>query len=482
MNIHKLKCINNLDIELPIDRGLYAITGLNGSGKSTIAACVSSLFYDFQMNEYFGPTDPDASISFELNGAKKTWVKQPGWKKNHVGYIEIKGFFEGSLIFGNRFKDTAFEKVLRLEKVKTKQLSPADEFIRCNLGEILQGDKDYYEKLFYLNDRSYFKGTIFFYEKNGRRVSQFHMSTGENLLISILNSLLIRINDRNELDKPCLVILDEIELALHPSSLKRLVHLLEDMSVTYNYTIYFSTHSLELISSISPSNIFYIERHSDDSIEIINPCYPAYATRMLYDHSGYDNVIMVEDDLAKAIIDYILRREKMLNGKLVYVLPCGGWCNVLDLAQDVVRYKLLGKISSVSAILDGDVKQEIEGYKRNKGITNNVQIGFLPVESLEKYLRHVLYAEVDQKFFRTLNDYLFLQRSLTEIIDEYKKSPKMNSDKDGKELYKLIEKELKERRIGRDKLVEMTMEHIVNTNKENVNKIVNHLRKFLNIK
>ncbi len=35
MTINKIKSIDNLEIELPIGRGLYAITGQNGSGKST---------------------------------------------------------------------------------------------------------------------------------------------------------------------------------------------------------------------------------------------------------------------------------------------------------------------------------------------------------------------------------------------------------------------------------------------------------------
>jgi hypothetical protein len=60
------------------------------------------------------------------------------------------------------------------------------------------------------------------------------------------------------------------------------------MSDQYIYAIYFSTHSIELIGGIKPDNIFFMERHADGSVEILNPCYPAYATRILYDHSGYD--------------------------------------------------------------------------------------------------------------------------------------------------------------------------------------------------
>lgn len=38
MHISKIKCIRDLTIELPIECGLYAKTGQNGSGKSTIVA------------------------------------------------------------------------------------------------------------------------------------------------------------------------------------------------------------------------------------------------------------------------------------------------------------------------------------------------------------------------------------------------------------------------------------------------------------
>src|SRR5690606_18929657 len=164
-----------------------------------------------------------------------------------------------------------------------------------------------------------FYGDIFYYEIKGKIVSQFHMSTGENLLISILNSLNIRNSDRTTLNIPCILLLDEIELALHPSSLKRLVIFLKEISNRFNYAVYFSTHSLELISSIKPDNIYFLDRHSDHSLELINPCYPAYATRMLYDHTGYDYIILVEDDLAREIIKRLLKKNSLWGNKLIYI-------------------------------------------------------------------------------------------------------------------------------------------------------------------
>ena len=482
VNIHKIKCIEDFEISFPIERGLYAITGQNGSGKSTIAACASSVFFNLPMKQYFGNTAEDASITFQLGSSKRSWQKINGsWAKASEGPdMNIKGFFEGSLIFGNRFKDMTYDNINRLESIDQSKLIKASDFVRKNMGIILQGDENFYEKLWMVSHNyDKFKGNIFFYEKNGKRISQFHMSTGENLLVSVLNSLYIRNNDRASLGKPCILFLDEIELALHPSSLKRLLQFLEDMARQYNYAVYFSTHSLEIVGSISPSHIFYIVRHADNTLEVINPCYPAYATRILFDNNGYDKVILVEDDLAKAIVWRLLRDKQLLNSKLVHILPCGGYTNVIDLANDVVRFNLLGRTASICIVLDGDAKNNVQDYMSNKGIANNIPLNFLPIESLEKFLKSKLHDNVDHSLFRSLNDYIFHNKSLDDLISEYKQSCK-TEDKNGKELYKIIEKELASMRVDRTILVEHIVKHLFDRNDLSLQKLSVFLEKQLN--
>lgn len=167
MNIHKIKCINNLEIEFPTEKGLYAITGQNGSGKSTIVACASSVFFNMRMNDYFGKTDEDAYITFELGNSKRSWKKTDHkWIKASDGVMNIKGFYEGSLIFGNRFRDTSYDKLRIIETIDANKLIPANDFIRKNLGQILQGDSNFYEKLWFVSSNyEKFDGTVFFYEK-----------------------------------------------------------------------------------------------------------------------------------------------------------------------------------------------------------------------------------------------------------------------------------------------------------------------------
>lgn len=483
MKINKIKSIQSLEIALPIQKGLYAITGQNGSGKSTLVTCASSVFFRLPMHDYFGKTADDASISFDLNGATRSWSKIDGkWKSDYSGNMEIKGFYEGSIIFGNRFKNTSYELLKKLDRITGSILKEAPEFIRTNLGIILHNNIAFYEKLYYLNGRSVnenerFNGDIFYYQKGDNRVSQFHMSTGENLLVSVLNSINIRNNDRANLTKPCVLFLDEIELALHPSSLKRLVFFLKEISSKYNYAIYFSTHSIELISAINPDNIFFMNRYPDNSIEVLNPVYPAYATRILYDHAGYDYIVLVEDDLAKEIIKRILRKYSLLGNKLVHVLPCGGFSNVIELAREVVSSNLVGKISNISVILDADIKVDAEAYLAKNSIANNIPLNYLPIESLEKYLRKNLYETVDHKLFRLLNDFVFHQVSLTEIIDSYHNSGLSSADKNGKKLYERIDTELRARNKNRIEIIELIVDYLIENQERSIQKLVIFLQK-----
>lgn len=485
MTINKIKSINNLEIDLPVEKGLYAITGQNGSGKSTLVTCASSVFFNMPMNDYFGQTEPDAYISFKLKDATRAWTKKEGkWSSKSTGNMSIKGFYEGSIIFGTRFRNTSIHILRKLDGIASDKLNSADEFIRTNLGRILHNNSEFYEKLFKINNSDagpniQFSGDIFYYEKEGRRVSQFHMSTGENLLISVLNSINLRNNDRASLDKPCILFLDEIELALHPSSLKRLVVFLNEISTTYNYAIYFSTHSIELIGSIQPSNIFFLERHADGSLEILNPCFPAYATRILYDHAGYDYVFLVEDDLAKEIISRLLRKNGLLSSKLVHVLPCGGYTNVIELAREVVNSNLIGKNASISIILDGDIKADAFSYMAKHNVANNIPLSFLPIESLEKYLKSKLHDTVDHRLFRLLNDFIFHQTSLTEIIEKYRNEVDVTKDTKGKKLYKRIDDELRSRGKSRNDLTEIVVNYLIEQKSKELDDIVIYLKKQL---
>lgn len=67
MSIKNIKAIKELTLRLPLEKGLYAITGENATGKSTITMCAASLFYHFDTKQYFGMVTENSSIAFNLD-------------------------------------------------------------------------------------------------------------------------------------------------------------------------------------------------------------------------------------------------------------------------------------------------------------------------------------------------------------------------------------------------------------------------------
>ncbi len=465
LQIRNLKSIRDLNLTLPVEKGIYAITGENGSGKTTLISAASLAFYNAPWRLFGKPKHASCSVEFHFCGKSKRWTYESRqWKRN--GALQLKGFFEGSVFYGNRFRDNDDHFDLQ-ELVASNRFRPADEFIAKNMGVILHNDATVFKSLSYIDrvgragrDPDGMARPTFFNMISGQPIASLQFSTGENLLLTILYSLWLRVKDRTNIQIPYLLLLDEIELALHPSSLKRLVTLLKDLSERYNMAVYFSTHSLELISIVEPKNIFFIEKFHDGQAEILNPCYPAYATKMLYDHQGYDTVILVEDDLAKTIVDRILRENRLLGNKMVHVMPCGGWTNVLKLANDVVSSNLLPSRTKVVIVLDEDIKQSVPGHINKLNYSFSMPISFIPMESLEKYIFSNLVVNLDTALYRLLNDYIFHKTSLRGVIDSYRLEQGSVTTGNGKEFYRVIKNELEANGKSRSDLIEIIVNFI----------------------
>lgn len=490
IKIQNIKSIQSFEFDIPLMRGLYALTGENGTGKSTIISCAATSFYNPLMYSYFGAPTDGARIEFEYDGKKRIISSSRGRWFGAQGNLGITGFFEGSLIYGNRFKDVDFSRIKTLSSVKKHELLPASKFVTENLGSILHDDRSFYKNLFLVNPDASKKYNLlkqpYYYETKGRLVNQLHMSTGENLLVTILQSLEIRIEKENHSDIPTLILLDEIELALHSSALRRLIYFLEELSTKHNFAVFFSTHSIELIRSINPQNIFYLQRHADNTLEVINPCYPVYATRNLESSNfGHDYIIMVEDNLAKSIVDKILYKKQLLGNKRVLVIAVGGWTQVLRFAYDTIRSNLTLSTTKILIVLDRDIEDQVPSFLKAQHIGFSKPPHFLPIKSLEKYLLDKLIKNVDQKLFRKLNDYVFQNKSLSDIINKYLADVKNGVYKDlervnnGKTFYEILQHELRQIRKSEEYISEIIVEHLFEGNNQQIDELSNFLESTL---
>lgn len=493
VRIHNIKNIDDFNFTIPTEKGLYALTGENGSGKSTVISCAAAAFFVPSFYDYFGNPREGAYISFSFNGRKRKVQEKNGkWKApSKWEFLGITGFYEGSIVFGNRFKDIEYSLLGKLASIQKDQLVTASDFVRKGLGNILHDDESYYQNLYVLEQKVTNEMGLqrppYYYENKGSLISQLNMSTGENLLLTILNSVERRLNKPVYGETPAFLFLDEVELALHSAALRRLVYFLRNIAVQNNTVVLFSTHSIELIRSIQPENIYYLQRYVDGSIEVINPCYPVYATRNLESSNyGHDYIILVEDDLAKTIIDRILREKRLLSNKRVLVIAVGGWPQVLRFAYDTIRSNLALSTTKILIVLDRDIKDDAVKFMKKEKIGFSIQPSYLPIKSLEKYLLEKLVQNMDKQLFRELNDYLFQGKSLDIIIREYNTKVKNGIYKDaekiknGKQLYEELKHELQQIRKNDEDLTAIIVEYLFETNNEEMKELTAFFENNLN--
>ena len=499
IQICKVKNIEELSTSFPLEKGLYALVGENGCGKSTIMLGLSLIVKtsSSHMLKSYDITS-DSSIRIQIDDKEDLWFYKSGKLttgkfgkarkrkdgKPHQALIastHMDGFYEGSIFYGCRFDDYNVIDQFMSDPDMPTVLVDADDFVKETLGFILHNDTGYYPNLKKIKSRPVandkgFKNMPYFNEINGHIISQYRMSSGESMLISLIdfiNNLVIKKSKRSH---DILFLIDEVELALHPAAIDRLVLFLKDLAATskHNLIIYFSTHSSELIHRISPKNIFYIE-NNNGKVEITNPCYPNYAVRNLYIPNGFDFLLLVEDELAKCLVDKVIREHSLSKSKLCCVLPSGGWSQMLKLHHDMVTYNTLGVGKHIISIFDGDAKADVAKHPEY----NNLPKSFLPIPSIEKYLRKKCIVDNDQAFIKQINDKYFGIRSLKDIINDYKNDTrtKNTKDNDGKAFYKVVIANLERSGITEQAFITYLCEDICSY--EDISGFVDRMKKLL---
>lgn len=273
-------------------------------------------------------------------------------------------------------------------------------------------------------------------------------------------------------------LIDEVELALHPGAIDRLFLFLQKIIKENNTEIivYFATHSSEIIQRINAKNIFLLENDNGD-VDIITPCYPNYAIRSLYVPNGFDFLILVEDELAKALVEKTIRDNQLATSKLCCVIPAGGCDQMIKLHHDMETYNTLGVGKKIISIYDGDVQERISKKKDYEYLRK----GFLPVKSIEKYLKKKCLDENDKAFIKLIGDKYFNQRSLIDIIKDYQNDSRTKQNrkkqKNGKAFYDVIIANLEKSGIDEMTFIKYLCDDIYQI--EDFSKFKTQLTKFL---
>lgn len=176
------------------------------------------------------------------------------------------------------------------------------------------------------------------------------MGAGEDALFELLSHAF-------ECPIGTLLLIDEIELGLHPEAQYRLIDELKEIVLERKIQIICTTHSPWIFGNIPPSGRLFIERLNKDAV-----CLPRisadYAMGKLLGKKKSEVDIFVEDDIALSMVEACLSRDQRMR---VRILPIG---SAVAIARNLAALFIDDKKRKTIAFFDGDQRTKLTKLKK----------------------------------------------------------------------------------------------------------------------
>lgn len=305
ITIKNLKAIKHLTFEVP-PKGAFVVTGSNGCGKTSLLTVLHRMGAQnaFQTGFPSGKKTTgidgieNTSIEYEINGKsvvyKYNMTRWSATPRSNAGIIRNAC----SEILFLKADSSRVEPTQNDLKGVTKQ--HADAQLRRFMNVVF--DTTRFENLYRIKLRgrnlvAHLIDISLPTDKRRTFYSEKAFSLGE-LCVMRLGQKLLNMKNGG------LYIIDEFEMALHPSAQVRLFREIEALANIANSTALVSTHSSSLIKSVKRSNIIYLENQGGN-VTIHRNVYPTYALQHLAldEESAPDKLILVEDVAAKHCLE-----------------------------------------------------------------------------------------------------------------------------------------------------------------------------------
>lgn len=338
--LRKIKSIDQLDFEVP-PPGVWILTGWNGSGKSTLLAALYRLGFSNAFQWYFKSGNLTSSVdryensevTYELAGKSVTyryggqrWRASPS---KNSGLISQSGFDQVFYLEANANRIEPHQQEIRSNRVYPCD-APLLEFLEYVLGDAKWRDLKYVYTS--RGGRGKLRAYLIQYKvgTRNRYFSEKNFSLGELCVLRLALQVL-------QAKPNSLLLIDEVEMALHPEAQMRLMERIRTISSPANLTVIFSTHSATIIKHCNRANLIYLQSLSG-TIEVTRGAYPA---RVLGDMSSagelsVDFLFYVEDEQAKVLLEILIERFYMSVQTLTSiprsrVVPVGGYAEVINM-------------------------------------------------------------------------------------------------------------------------------------------------------
>ncbi len=331
----------------------YPITvfcGKNGSGKTTFLQLAALAFHhserkyrktfsDFLKKSKYDASNDDTKLTWYYKGqdAKKRDLSSisvhKGQKKwMHYDRRPIKKVFVlpvSRTLPANEKKYNQVEALKETDftKLNSKYLGYLQKIMGRSYSEV-----DNYQELFSKCSQN-----------SDCQYSCYNMGIGEKIICYILSVL-------QDIDEQSLIIIDEIEMGLHPEALSALAQVMQEIALNKKLQIFITSHSRDFLDALPREARIVVERIGNN-ITIINSPTTIYAISRISAKNTEEMVVYCEDEVAQDLIKTALGQEKTR-------IICGCVGSNSELLKAAYCHKINGDPRKYTIIWDGDVKEK----------------------------------------------------------------------------------------------------------------------------
>lgn len=379
--------IKNIDLNgingiqnIKIEKGIFAICGLNGVGKSTVASALKDLIgLDLTTHDDIRITDKitgsvrlDEHTNMTVENKDGSRLKDK-LSKEDIDYLYLDN--EQSINIINRVtRETHFDELLE----QYEEYSMDGQQLK-DISYIVGKD---YDKVSIIDiEDEELRFPFFLVNSNGVQYNSMQMGVGEHVLFYYYTMI-------NKMRKNSIIIIEEPESFVSITSQKRFMNFLAMRSVNFQNQFIITTHSPFIIKNIPPKNIILLDRYGEEAF--IHSGLEKRLVRSLGLEINKKGIIYVEDLIAQTFLKRILKDSKIRfildDYDIKYVNGFGNITSRLESICKYIDFNIIG-------IYDGDMRSRIDSNTTSKFQWSHL---FLPGEKeLEEDFRLCLKDNID---------------------------------------------------------------------------------------
>jgi len=229
------------------------------------------------------------------------------------------------------------------------------------------------------------------FNHNGLSYSEAFAGSGENAVVTLVIEIL-------KAENHSIILLDEPETCLHPGAQKKVFNFLLEQCLRKKIQIIISTHSKEFLKDLPNNAIKVFNELPDGKVEVINECNPTSAFYYIGEDVENKKSIIVEDKLAKEIIESVaIDIGDATYNQLNVQFHTGG---SKEIQKSIAWYSKLNEQNKY-VIFDGDELISTDGKELNICNPDLITLGNRNVGYLENIIKKQ--SKIEQLNFFAFN-------------------------------------------------------------------------------